>query len=95
MNGKTNLLALKRKMLTARIARQRLDLAHDARILEVPLGAIDKGISFLKYMKAHPVIPAAAAVFCFVLKPGKTFRWARRIWFFAKFYKNVRNKLAA
>ena len=92
MNGK--LPELKKRMLVAKIARQRLDLAVDARIIETPLHAMDKGISLIRYVKAHPLIPASLALFCLLMKPARTLRWGRRIWFVARLLKNVRNELA-
>lgn len=95
MNGKSHLLSARRKALSARIARQRLDLASESRVLEAPFAAIDKGITFARYMKQHPVIPALAAAAFFIMKPRGAFKWSRRIWFYWRMYRNARNKLAA
>ncbi len=93
--NKMEMLALRRKALSARIARQRLDLSMEAAALMPAFKAADKGISFLRFLKAHPVIPAAAAAAFFILRPRRAFGLGKRMWFFWRIYRNARNRLAA
>ena len=95
MNGKMKLLAARKKAVSARIARQRLDIAAFAQVLEPSFSTMDKGIAFASYMKRHPLIPAAAAAAFFILKPRRAFGWGKRIWFFWRLYINARRKLTA
>ena len=89
-----NATALRKQAILARIARQRLDLAHEAQIFKPPLAAIDRGIVFARYLREHPLVPALAAAIFVVLRPARTFRWLKRGWFFWGLYKNARGKLA-
>lgn len=94
MNGKTDLLAVRRKALSARIARQRLDLAMEAGILEPPFAALDKGIAFAGFLRKHPIVPAAAAAAFAILRPRRAFRWLRRGWLFWRFFRNAGKRFA-
>lgn len=93
MSGKMKALVLRRENLLAKIARQRANLAYEAQVLKPPLSAIDKGISFAHYLGEHPLLPALAAAAFVILKPGRTFKWLNRGWFFWGMYKNARNRL--
>ncbi|MBY0577744.1 MAG: YqjK-like family protein [Burkholderiales bacterium] len=94
MNGKMNALALHKKRLLAKISRQRLDIAHEARILKGPLAAMDRGISIARYLCKHPLIPALATATFFVIKPAHAFKWMKRGWFLWGLYKNARRRLS-
>lgn len=85
----------KKKALSAKIARQRIDLAIDAQILKGPLAAADKGIAAGRYLAAHPLIPALAAFSFALVKPARAFRWMKRGWFLWGIFKNARKKLLA
>ncbi|NNM82193.1 MAG: hypothetical protein HKL98_06300 [Burkholderiales bacterium] len=86
-------LARRREQLVARCARERQEFARDAAVLEAPLAVADRGMDFVRYLAAHPVIPAATAAAFVLLRPARAIRWMRRGWFFWRIYRNAREML--
>jgi len=68
----------RRSVLIAQAAEQRVVLADAAEPWRRPLAIADRGVAMLRFFKRYPAFLAAASVVVLLLKPGPTFRWARR-----------------
>lgn len=60
--SRLNDIQRRREQLVARAAAQRDDMAEMFAQLHTPLQLADKGISFLRFIASHPIIPAATLV---------------------------------
>ena len=77
---KTSLIEIreKRARLIERAARERDDLGRGIAALSVPIAVVDRGLAVARYLKAHPVIVAAAAALVIALQPRRTISWVQR-----------------
>lgn len=71
-------LALKRQRLQFHAAAQRQELAAAVQPFTPLFAGADKVNDGVHYLKAHPETLAAAAIVMAVLRPARSFRWARR-----------------
>lgn len=86
-------LALKRQRLEFEAAAQRHEFAESLRPFLPAFSAVDGVNRGIHYLKAHPEIPAVAAVALFILRPRRAFRWARRGVSAWRLWGNLRRKL--
>jgi len=91
---RAQVLALKRERLLARSAVLRGRLATDGQVLVAPLAAADSVRAGLRWLRANPEWPLAAAVLVVVLRPGRALRLAARVWWGWRLMQRGRRLLA-
>lgn len=93
MNERLLELAARRGELTARIGMQRETLVANAHPLVTVLAAADQAAAGAEWLKRRPAVVAAAVAALLILRPGRVFRWGRRLWFLAQGLRILRGKL--
>lgn len=73
-------LQLRCQQLQQRSAGLRLQLAHDARVLQAPLALADQVRDSWRWLRSHPQWLAAATGVLVLLRPRRALRLARRLW---------------
>ncbi len=74
------LLAARCELLQSRNAELRRQLAHDSRVLLVPLAVADRVLGGLRWLRAHPQWLLAAVATLLILRPRRTWRLGLRLW---------------
>ncbi len=91
-----NELHLRRGRLLERIAAQRRDLTEAMVPVRTALATTDRVVAYVRngvaYVKAHPSIALIAVAALFVLKTGRTLRWARRGFFAWRTWQALRDR---
>jgi hypothetical protein len=64
--------------LIERAERQRGEIASGVAAFATPIALADRTMALVRYIKARPGLLAAAAAVFMVLRPRRTFSWARR-----------------
>ena len=93
MNDRAHELARRQGELRARIALQRTALASHSGGLERVLGAADKALAGVDWVKAHPEVVGVTVAVVVVVSPARTWRWGRRAFFVWRGWRSVRNSL--
>lgn len=80
MNHATRMaeIARRKERLVAACARERAGLGEALAAWQVPIAAVDRGISATRFLAAHPVAVAAGLVIVAVLGRRGLLRWAGR-----------------
>jgi hypothetical protein len=78
VNSRLIQLRERRARLLERAARQREELAGCVAALGTPIAIADRGIAIVRYIRARPGLVTAAAAIVMVLRPRRSFGWARR-----------------
>jgi hypothetical protein len=71
-------IAARKERLIARAAAERAAIARALRAWEAPLGAVDRAVSAVRYLRAHPLALAALAAGVLVLGRRNLVGWAAR-----------------
>ena len=73
-------LVQRREALLARSAALRERMAVDASGLAAPLRPADRVLDALRWVRAHPALPALGAAVVVLWRPRRAWRWAVRGW---------------
>lgn len=71
-------LAQRREALLARSASLRQDLGAGLSSLSTPLAWADQALALVRWLRAHPLVPAGAAAVLALWKPRRAWRWLAR-----------------
>lgn len=93
MNSRLIELAAKRGELKAKIAMQRDAVAQHAWPVAKALGAADRALAGVEWVKRHPGAVAGAVAAMVAAKPRRIVRWARRGFFLWKSWQALRSRL--
>lgn len=80
----------RREQLLMRSAALRVQLRHEAQVLEAPLGWADQGLQAVRWLRAHPEWPLVTLGVWVVLGPRRALRWAMRGWWLWRGVRRVR-----
>jgi len=80
MNAKLIELAERRATLVARAKAQRADLSLVLASWSSPLGLIDKGMAWIRYVKRYPVVVAGIVALAVVARPWRVMKWLPPGW---------------
>jgi hypothetical protein len=86
-------IRLRRERLIARAAAQREAFAYDVEALAPAIAVVDRGITAVAWVRAHPGLLLAAAGVMLVLKPGRTLRWSFRLFSLWQGYRRLTARL--
>lgn len=95
MNSDLIELAARRGELKAKIAMQRDAVARNTWPLAKALGAADRTLAGVDWIKHHPGAVAAAVATVVAARPSRIWRWGRRGFFLWKSWQNLRSRLSA
>ena len=87
-------LQLRREALRLRSAELRVSIAHDLQALQAPAAWVDRGLSGLRWLRAHPALPIGDAVALAVLRPRRAMRWGARLWWGWRLWQRAARLLA-
>ena len=73
-------LARRKERLIGRAEGQRGEIAAAIQRWEKPIGVVDRGIAVARFLRAHPLLLAGAAVAAAVLGRRNLVRWLGRGW---------------
>jgi len=90
VNSRRLELATRRGELTAVIAMQRQTLGSAAVPLQALCGVGDRVSDGAGWLKRHPGIVAVAVAAVVILRPKRTYRWARNAFFLWRGWKKLR-----
>lgn len=93
MNARLLELAIRKGELKARCAQQREVLVACVWPVEKTLDAADSALSGIDWLKRHPGAIAAAVAAAVLLRPRRSWRWARRGFFLWSSWKALRRRL--
>jgi hypothetical protein len=85
----------RRARLIERAARERDEVAVALQSLAPTLGFIDRCVGVLRYVFARPPLVAGIALVLAVLRPRRTFKWARRAFGVWQSYRWLTRKAVA
>lgn len=94
MNSDLIELAAKRGELKAKIAMQRDAVAQHVWPVSSALGAADRTLAVIGWIKRHPGALAAAVAAIVVAKPKRALRWGQRGFFLWKSWRALRSRLS-
>ena len=94
MNRRLAAIEAKRAGLIERAARERGELADLLQRWSQPLGLLDRCLAALNFAMARPPLVAAAVIALALLRPRRTWRWARRAFALWQGYRWLTRKLA-
>ncbi len=98
MNQTLIKISLRRGRLIERIANQRATLARDMQPVRSVLHTTDQAVlrirSFTGFIKKHPDIVLGAVALLAVLKPSRTWHWAKRSFIAWRAWQALREQLA-
>jgi hypothetical protein len=95
VNPRLLAIEAKRARLILRAARERADFAYALQSLSRPLGFIDRCLGVLRYVIVRPPLIAGAALVLALLRPRRTFKWARRAFGLWQSYRWLTRKAVA
>lgn len=95
MNPRLLAIQARRARLILRAARERADLAYGLQSLSQPLGFIDRCLGVVRYVIMRPPLIAGVAIVLALLRPRRTFKWARRAFGVWQSYRWLTKKAAA
>lgn len=87
-------LAARKQRLLIRSAELRVTLAHEARVLEIPLAAADQIVAGARWLRDHPAWPVGALALLVALRPRRALGWGARLWWGWGLYGKARRWLA-
>ena len=93
MSDHAHELALRQGELRARIAQQRTALASHSGGLERLLGAADKALAGVDWLKANPEVVGVTVAVVVVVSPRRTWRWGKRAFSVWRGWQMVRKSL--
>lgn len=94
MNRRLAAIEAKRARLVERAAREREQLAQTLQSWAPPLAFIDRCVAGVRFVVARPPLVAGAALVLALLRPRRTFKWARRAWGIWQGYRWLTRKIA-
>jgi len=94
MNSKLLELATRHGALKARIDEQRRTLARQVLPLEAALAKGDTVLRGVDWLKHHPAAVGIAVAAAVVMRPKRTWRWARRSFFLWRGWQAIRKSLS-
>ena len=86
-------LTQRQQQLLLRSARLRQDVADTLNPWRQPLARIDRWRAGLQWLQLHPIWPVSAVAVVALLRPRRTWVWARRLWWVWGTFKRVRQQL--
>lgn len=95
MNPRLAAIEVKRARLMERAAREREDVATALQSFSRPLGFVDRCVGALRFVLARPALVAGIGLVLLVLRPRRTFKWARRAFGVWQSYRWLTRKAAA
>lgn len=93
MNPRREALLQRRAALMQRSAALREQLAQHSAGLSPVLRWVDRGRAAAHWLHGHPLVPLAAVVALWCLKPVAVWRWGRRAWAAWRVVTRVRQKV--
>ena len=88
-------LALRRQRLVLRSAQLRLTLAMQAEVLHAPLALADSAWGGLQWLRRNPHALIAPVLLLAALRPARALRWAGRLWWGWRTFRQTGRWLAA
>ncbi len=94
MSQRLAAIEAKRARLIERAAREREGVAQTLQSWSQPLGFIDRCLGTLRYVISRPPLVVGAALVFALVRPGRTFKWARRALGMWQGYRWLTHKVA-
>jgi hypothetical protein len=83
----------RRERLLQRSGLLRAQWSQQVQVLRAPLGLADQARAGAQWLMQHPEWPLGVAALIFVLRPGRTLRWATYAWQGYGLYRRVQQVL--
>lgn len=87
-------LRLRQQELLLRSQVLRIDLAQQAAVFSRPLAVADQLRDGWHWLRAHPLLPTAAAVALVVVRPRRAWRLGLRLWWGWNLWQRLQKRLA-
>jgi len=92
MNARLTAITQRRAALVAQAAAQRSDVGRCVQPWRTPLAYADRGIEFVRRVRAHPLALVTGVLLLFRLGRGRLSVWAGRAWTGWQIYQSLQDR---